>query len=298
MGAGEVRVRRARPPEHPPRPPIPIVPLDDAACAAARDHARGLGRLDDLAVWLAGVSGDGRPRVRARVVVVAGALDDRLAVAALAREAGAELVLAGTGVAGAREPATEPALTSGEVALAVDTGRDLAARAARDGITVVAGGAPGSAATTSATCLAAALTGHDSAAVTGPGADRAAVARALALHGPELGAPAGPLRALRRLGCGEIAVLCGLALGAGEHGLGYVCDGLATTAAAAVAVAVEPALRPRLLAAHRSPEPAHAALLDHLGLEPVLDLGLRTGDGSGAVAAIALLRLACAARDS
>ena len=91
--------------------------------------------------------------------------------------------------------------------------------------------------------------------------------------------------ALRRLGGGEIAVLCGLALGAGEHGLGYVCDGLIATAAAAVAVGIEPELRPRLLAGHRSPEPAHGVLLDHLGLEPVLDLGMRLGEGSGATAA-------------
>ena len=111
--------------------------------------------------------------------------------------------------------------------------------------------------------------------------------RALALH-PD--AARGPLHALRRLGGGEIAVLCGLALGAGEHGLGYVCDGLIATAAAAVAAGIEPDLRPRLLAGHRSPEPAHGVLLDHLGLEPVLDLGLRLGEGSGATAALAVLR--------
>ncbi|CAA9524354.1 MAG: Nicotinate-nucleotide--dimethylbenzimidazole phosphoribosyltransferase, partial [uncultured Solirubrobacteraceae bacterium] len=107
----------------------------------------------------------------------------------------------------------------------------------------------------------------------------------------------GPLGALRRLGGGEIAVLCGLALGAGEQGLAYVCDGLIATAAAAVAVALEPDLRGRLLAGHRSPEPGHAALLEHLGLEPVLDLGMRLGEGSGATAALAVLRLACAAHD-
>jgi len=120
------------------------------------------------------------------------------------------------------------------------------------------------------------------------------VERALALHGPEI---RGPFGALRRLGGGDLAVLCGLALGAGEHGLAYVCDGLIATAAAAVAVGVEPGLAPRLLAGHRSPEPAHGALLEHLGLEPVLDLGMRLGEGSGATAALAVLGLACAAHD-
>jgi len=106
-----------------------------------------------------------------------------------------------------------------------------------------------------------------------------------------------PLAALRCLGGGDIAVLTGLALGAGEHGLGYVCDGLAATAAAAVAVAVEPDLRERLLAGHRAPEPAHDALLEHLGLEPVLDLRMRAGDGTGAAAARDVLFLAAAVHD-
>jgi nicotinate-nucleotide--dimethylbenzimidazole phosphoribosyltransferase len=117
------------------------------------------------------------------------------------------------------------------------------------------------------------------------------VERALALHDADID---GPLDALRRLGGGELAVLTGLALGAGEHGLGYVCDGVIATAAAAIAAACEPELRPRLVAGHRSPEPAHQLLLDHLGLDPVLDLGMRLGEASGAAAALAILRLACA----
>jgi nicotinate-nucleotide--dimethylbenzimidazole phosphoribosyltransferase len=157
--------------------------------------------------------------------------------------------------------------------------------------------------TTPATCLAALLTGRAVADLVGPGTGldaagiarkRAVCERALALHAD---AARGPLHALRRVGGGEIALLCGLALGAGEHGLGYVCDGLIATAAAAVAVGIESDLRPRLLAGHRSPEPAHEALLEHLGLEPVLDLGMRLGEGSGATAALAVLRLALAAHD-
>jgi nicotinate-nucleotide--dimethylbenzimidazole phosphoribosyltransferase len=92
-------------------------------------------------------------------------------------------------------------------------------------------------------------------------------------------------------------VLAGLALGAGVQGLGYVCDGVIATAAAAVAAQIAPDLTPRLLAGHRSPEPAHAALLRHLGLEPVLDLRMRLGEASGAVAALAVLKLASAAHD-
>jgi nicotinate-nucleotide--dimethylbenzimidazole phosphoribosyltransferase len=329
-----------------------VRPLDEEAAAGARARQRelvkpagALGRLEDLAVWLAATSGDPRPQVRARVVVAAADhgvaaegvsaypasvtaqmleafLAGGAAVSVLAREEGAEVVcvdagvrepgpgaraagpgLVRTGLPPSRNLAREPALEVAEVARAVDCGRELAAEAARDGVTVLVGGEMGIGNTTPASCLAAWATGRDSGGLVGPGTGldaaglarkRAAVAAALALHGPQV---RGPLGALRRLGGGDIAVLCGLALGAGEHGLAYVCDGVIATAAAAIAVAVEPGLRPRLLAGHRSPEPAHDALLDHLGLEPVLDLGMRLGEASGAVCALAILRLACTAHN-
>jgi nicotinate-nucleotide--dimethylbenzimidazole phosphoribosyltransferase len=322
-------------------------PLDEGAMAAARARQAqlvkppgSLGRLEDLAVWLAGVTGSERPVLRARVVVAAADhgvsaqgvsaypqavtaqmlrtfASGRGAVSTLAGSVGADLVLVDAGVVGgsdgvqcvriglapSRDLSLEPALSVGEVAAAVDAGRELAARAAADGVTVLAGGEMGIANTTPATCLAAVLTGRDVGSLVGPGTGldatgvarkRAVCERALGLHAD---AARGPLHALRRLGGGEIAVLCGLALGAGEHGLGYVCDGLIATAAAAVAAGIEPDLRPRLLAGHRSPEPAHRALLEHLGLEPVLDLRMRLGEGSGATAALAILGLAIAAHE-
>ncbi len=326
--------------------PVPVAPIDSHAAAAARTRqtqlvkpAGALGRLEELAVWLAGCTGAERPAVRARVVVAAADhgvaaahavsayppsvtramlatfVAGGAAVGALAAAVDAPVVVVDAGVAEpvdgvervglgpSRDLSAGPALTVGETALAVDHGRALAAAAAADGVTVLVGGEMGIGNTTPATCLAAWLTRGDPGALTGPGTglDAAGLARksavvagALALHGPQL---RGPLGALRRLGGGDVAVLCGLALGAGEHGLAYVCDGLIATAAAAVAVAVEPDLRPRLLAGHRSPEPAHDALLAHLGLEPVLDLGMRLGEASGAVCALAILRLACAAHD-
>jgi NaMN:DMB phosphoribosyltransferase len=174
--------------DHPPRPPIPIVALDEEAMAAARERGEG-----ELAVWLAGVAGAERRRI--------GRVD-----AAVAR---------GTSP---RSAPARPALTVAEVAAAVDTGRDVAAKAAADGIAVLIASAPP--ADEPALSLIAALTDD----------------------------PAHPLRALRHLGTEEIAVLCGIALGAGEHGLGLVCDGLAALAGAAVAAGIEPALLPRLRA--------------------------------------------------
>lgn len=331
----------------PSRAPIPMAPLDAGAMRAARERQAqlvkppgALGRLEELAIWLAGTSGQARPSVRARVVVAAADhgvaaegvsafppavtaqmlatfLSGRGAVSVLAEEVGADLIcvdagvetdtsvldVVRTGLSPSANLAVEPALEVGAVARAVDTGRELARRAAEDRITVLVGGEMGIANTTPATCLAAALTGADPASLVGPGTGvdaaglerkREVVTRALALHGPEL---RGPLSMLRRLGGGEIAVLTGLALGAGEHGLAYVCDGLIATAGAGIAAGLEPDLRPRLLAGHRSPEPAHSALLDHLGLEPVLELGMRLGEGSGATAALSVLRLACATHD-
>jgi nicotinate-nucleotide--dimethylbenzimidazole phosphoribosyltransferase len=124
---------------------------------------------------------------------------------------------------------------------------------------------------------------------------RAVIERALDLHVEAAGGD--PLELLRRLGGGELAVLCGLALGAGEHGLGLICDGVIATAAIAVAVELAPSLRDRLLAGHRSVEPAHEHLLSRLGLRPLLELDLRLGEGSGAATALLLVQAACALHD-
>ena len=320
-------------------------PLDEAAMAAARERQAqlvkppgSLGRLEELAIWLAGVTGDARPKVRARVVVAAadhGVAAEGVsafpaevtgqmlatflagggAVSVLAREVGAELVCVDAGVNGdtsrlavvhtGLKPSANlvhaPALQPQQLETALHTGRELARRAAADGITVLIGGEMGIGNTTPATALACRLTGRTPGELTGPGTGldakgvthkAATIERALARS-----TATAPADVLADLGGGEIAVLAGLALGAGEHGLGYVCDGVIATAAAAVAAAIAPGLRPRLLAGHRSPEPAHAALLDHLGLTPVLDLGMRLGEASGAVTALAVLKLAAAAHD-
>ena len=220
---------------HPPRPPIAMRPLDEGAMAAARARQAqlvkppgSLGRLEDLAVWLAGVTGSERPALQARVVVAAADhgvaaqgvsaypqavtaqmlatfASGRGAVSTLAGAVDADLVLVDAGVAGgsagidclrvglgpSRDLSVQAALEVAEVALAVDAGRDLAARAAADGVTVLAGGEMGIANTTPATCLAAVLTGRDVAQLVGPGTGlddagvarkRAVCERALALH--------------------------------------------------------------------------------------------------------------------
>ena len=332
--------------------PTTAIPAIRPVDAAARDAALArqaqllkppgsLGRLEEIAAWVAGVTGRARPVPRTRIVVAAadhgvaaegvsafgqevtgqmlGAFGAGFAaITVLAGHAGADVVLVDAGViappegvahvdvglpAPSRNLAVEPALAADEVRSAIRAGRQLAAVAADDGIDLLIAGEMGIANTTPAACLAAALTGLDADAVVGRGTGiddeglrrkRAVIERALALHG---GHRDDPVELLRRLGGGELAVICGLALGAGEHGLGLICDGVIATAAIAVAVALRPELADRLLAGHRSVEPAHEHLLTWLGLRPVVELDLRLGEGSGAAIALLLVQAACALHD-
>jgi nicotinate-nucleotide--dimethylbenzimidazole phosphoribosyltransferase len=212
----------------------PIPIVPVDAGAAARAAARGLG---PAAVWLAGVSGADPPSLHTRAVR---GEDVRMSPA----------VRAG-------DPAAGPAMSVVETALAVDAGRDLAAAAAREGATVLVASGAGA----RAALMAAALTGVDAAGAAAP---------ALAAHAGELD---GPLRTLRRLGDGPLAALTGAALGAGEHGLGFACEGAGALAAAAIAAGIEPDLRARLIAVGDTGGPAGKALLAHLGVPRVAALG-------------------------
>jgi nicotinate-nucleotide--dimethylbenzimidazole phosphoribosyltransferase len=122
----------------------------------------------------------------------------------------------------------------------------------------------------------------------------AAIERALAINQPDASDPVGVLAAVGGL---EVAGLVGLLLGAAAHGIPVILDGFITGAAALVGQRLQPALAPRLIAAHRSPEPGHAIVLDHLALRPYLDLDMRLGEGSGAVMVLGLLVAACRIRD-
>jgi nicotinate-nucleotide--dimethylbenzimidazole phosphoribosyltransferase len=92
----------------------------------------------------------------------------------------------------------------------------------------------------------------------------------------------------------EIAALAGVVLGAAARRTPVLVDGFITAAAALAAIRLRPRAAGALIAAHRSPEPGHTAILDALGLDPLLDLGLRLGEGSGAALALPLVRSALA----
>jgi nicotinate-nucleotide--dimethylbenzimidazole phosphoribosyltransferase len=232
------------------------------------------------------------------------------AINVLARAAGAELVVIDVGVAGpglrgssriragTRDMTVEPAMTGDEVLRAIGVGRDVVGALVVDGRDAIALGEMGIGNTTAASALVAALTGRPPAEVTGRGTglDVAAVRRkvavieaALRLHQPR---PEDPLGTLAALGGLEIAALVGAMLAAAEAHIPVILDGFITGAAALVAVGVAPNLGPRLIASHRSAEPGHRVVLEQLGLEPLLDLDLRLGEGSGAALALPLIRAA------
>jgi nicotinate-nucleotide--dimethylbenzimidazole phosphoribosyltransferase len=117
-----------------------------------------------------------------------------------------------------------------------------------------------------------------------------AVQRALARHtGPDVG----PLEILRRLGGLEIAALTGAYIAAAQRGIPVLVDGYICSAAALIACRLNPGVRDWMLFAHRSAEPGHRHLLQALSAEPLLDLDMRLGEGSGAAVALPLLRAAC-----
>jgi nicotinate-nucleotide--dimethylbenzimidazole phosphoribosyltransferase len=190
------------------------------------------------------------------------------------------------------------ALSEADAGRLLSLGRQVGERAARHGL--VALGEVGVGNTTVAALLAAVLLDADVAGTVGLGAGadsvtvdrkvavcRAALRRAAHRHGHAL---AEPRTLLGALGGPEIAVLTGVVLGASAGGAAVVLDGLATSVAAALAVGIEPAVAAHLVAGQRSREAAHPAVLDLLGVEPILDLRLRAGEGVGACLATRLVQ--------
>ncbi|MDB5349389.1 MAG: nicotinate-nucleotide--dimethylbenzimidazole phosphoribosyltransferase [Planctomycetota bacterium] len=189
-----------------------------------------------------------------------------------------------------------PAMSRSQAFRAVEAGLRLADRWTRDGgFRVIALGEMGIGNSTTASTLIAALTDSSPEAVVGRGTGvddaglarkRAAVSRAIALHAPEI---RDLWDWLARVGGFEILGLAGLAIGAAKNRSLVVLDGLISTAAGLIAARLCPAAMGSVIAAHVGTEPGHRVALDALGLEPILDLGLRLGEGSGAALAIPIL---------
>jgi len=335
-----------------------IGPLDQGAMAAAAMHLErltkpsgSLGRLEELAIQLSGITGEAAPIFHQRAIVVAAAdhgvaaqgvsayptevtaqmvanfVAGGAAINVLARMARADVLVIDVGVAspvsidrvpprpaggrlltrrvrpGTADLSFGPAMASEEALAAIDVGLDVALELAAEGVSLVGLGEMGIGNTTAASAIVAALTGRPPADVTGRGTGINedtwrhkvnVVEQALDVNRPD---PADPVGVLAAVGGLEIALLVGLALGAAAERIPVVVDGFITGAAALVAARLCPALPSRLVAAHRSAEPGHAIALDDLALRPLLDLGLRLGEGTGAALAMTLIDAAVRVRD-
>lgn len=234
----------------------------------------------------------------------------------LARHAGAEVFVVDAGVAekipamdgllhrriraGTANFAREPAMTSEEALASVEGGMALFRELhERQPFGLVGLGDMGIGNTTASAALTAVFTGRPVREVTGrgtgldePGFDRKVrlLEQALEKHRPD---PLDPLDALAKVGGLEIGFLAGIALASAQARVPVVVDGFITTAAVLTAWGLAPEVRHYLVASHRSVEPGHSIALKTLGLEPLLDLQLRLGEGTGAALAFQLIEASC-----
>lgn len=238
------------------------------------------------------------------------------AISVLSRQLAAQLEVIDLGTATALEPlpgvrhlalgaGTQsflqgPAMSRVQVLQALGAGCDAVLRAQAAGTQLFIAGEMGIANTTSASALACWLLQCDAQAVVGPGTGLDAVGMAhkarvidaaLALHRPHI---TDVIDGLRRIGGFEIAALTGAYLACAQHGIAVLVDGFICTVAALVAQRLNPDCTPWLFFAHQGAEPGHAKVLQALDGQPLLTLGLRLGEGSGAALAAPLLRMACA----
>jgi nicotinate-nucleotide--dimethylbenzimidazole phosphoribosyltransferase len=278
-------------------PPVPSRPV---LVVAAGDHGV---RRRGVSPWPAAVS----TRLASAIC------DGDAAVAPLADEIGARVVVLDVGletpppphprlvsarvVAGTEDLAVEDAMTRTQAATAVEVGARLADAVLAEGADLVALGDVGIANTTPSAALIAALTGAPAAEVTGRGTgiDDDTLARKRRVVGDAAARVAGrddPLQVLAGVGGAEHAALVGVMLATAAARVPVVLDGVITDAAALVAAALAPAVTDAFVAGHRSAEPGAAVALHHLGVPPLVDLGMRLGEGSGAVLAVPTIRAA------
>lgn len=196
---------------------------------------------------------------------------------------------------GTRNFAKGPAMTCEEAVAALEVGIALANAARQEGVALLGTGEMGIGNTTPSSAIIAAISGKTVPEVThrGTGINDAAllnkvrvIEQGLALNRPD---PRDPLDVLAKVGGLEIAGIAGLILGAAANRIPVVVDGFISTAGALIAYELQPLVKEYLFAAHSSVEIGHAFMLERIGLEPILDLQLRLGEGTGAALAMGLI---------
>ena len=262
--------------------------------------AGSLGRLEHLAIQLAALQGEQRPGVE-RIAISIFAGDHGVVAEGVSAfpQAVTGQMLANFVGGGAAISVLARQLGATLEVIALGAGQAAAVRAREVRSQLFIGGEMGIGNTTAGTALACMLLDCAAAELVGPGTglDHAGVARkaavierALELHRPASG---DPLEALRRLGGFEIAALTGAYIACAQQGIAVLVDGFICSVAALLAVRLNPTCRDWLLFAHCGAEPGHKRVLGEMQAEPLLDLGLRLGEGSGAALAVPLLQLAC-----
>lgn len=308
--------------------PEPLPGPDEDARAALEERAAkvlrpagAFARLDEVAAWLGAWQGTARPAVaRPALVVFVGdhgvaaedvsaypatvtaamldALQGGAATAAImADEIGASIAVIDVGVGRPTgNIAVEPALAPDRFVSLFEAGR-AAVRGLDADLLVL--GEMGIANTTAAAAVSSSLFGltADDWTGRGTGAGDSMLRRKIEVvrRARERAGHCDPLETLRQLGGSEMAAIAGAVVEARVRRLPVVLDGFVVTAAAAPLEVARPGALDHCIAGHRSPEPGHQLLLEKLGKEPLLDLGLRLGEGTGALAAVPLVRLAARA---
>jgi len=208
-------------------------------------------------------------------------------------------VIDATVMAGTANFAKQAAMTTDQLAAALKAGKAAAERAHAKGARLFIGGDMGIGNTSSATALSAWVLNDDANNHVGPGTGLDAegvshkgkvIAAALATHADAM---TSPIEALRHVGGLEIAALVGAYIRCAQLGVTVLVDGFITTAAALIAAQIQPKLGTWLFFSHASAEPGHQAMVDALQAKPLLNLGMRLGEGSGAGVALSILKSAC-----
>ncbi|MEW6713586.1 MAG: nicotinate-nucleotide--dimethylbenzimidazole phosphoribosyltransferase [Nitrospirota bacterium] len=231
----------------------------------------------------------------------------------LARHAGADVVVVDMGVdydfgdiknnffvsrkivSGTKNMRKEPAMTRDEALKCISVGIELANEYVKKGYRIFGTGDMGIANTTPSSAIAAVLTGRSVEEITGRGTGInddtwkhkvQVIKDAIALNKPN---PSDAIDVLSKVGGAEIAGIAGLIIGAAANKVPVVIDGFISTAGALIAFSIEPKARDYMFSAHMSQEVGHKAMLEKIGLRPVLDLDLRLGEGTGAALAMLVI---------
>jgi nicotinate-nucleotide--dimethylbenzimidazole phosphoribosyltransferase len=236
------------------------------------------------------------------------------AINAIGRETGSRVVVVNIGVKGNNEfkdvlnrkiadgtqnIAAGPAMTIEQARQSIETGIEVINAECEKGLDIAATGEMGIGNTTASSAICAIMTGKAAAAVTGKGTGLGSkqlfnkisvINKALSVNRPDT---SNPVETLAKIGGFEIGGLAGVMLGAAAKHVPVMIDGFISGAAALIAVGLCPRIKDYLIAGHLSLEPGHKSIIEYLNIEPLLDLNMRLGEGTGAALGISIAAAAC-----